>query len=92
MQSFNRVTNDAMMPISPKVYIILFNFNNWQDTLECLESLLKIDYSNYHIIIVDNASTDNSVEYIRQRADRSHKTIRVNVLAENEKYKRKIHT
>ncbi len=92
MQSFNRVANDAMMPISPKVYIILLNFNNWQDTLECLESLLKIDYSNYHIIIVDNASTDNSVEYIRQWADRSHKTIRVNVLAENEKYKNEIDT
>lgn len=38
-----------------KVYIIIVNFNGWKDTVECLESLLKLNYLNYQIIIVDNS-------------------------------------
>ncbi len=47
-----------------KVYIILVNYNGWKDTLECLESILKNDYTNYQIIVVDNNSLDNSFNYI----------------------------
>jgi GT2 family glycosyltransferase len=43
-----------------KVYIVLLNYNGWQDTLECIESILHSDYFNYQIIVVDNASSDNS--------------------------------
>lgn len=48
----------------PSVSIILLNWNGWQDTIECLESVYQIDYSNYNVIVVDNASTDNSIEKI----------------------------
>lgn len=51
----------------PKVSIILLNWNGKEDTIECLESLNKIDYPNYEIILVDNGSTDGSVEYFRER-------------------------
>lgn len=44
-----------------KVYIILLNYNGWKDTLECLESVLKNNYDNYQIIVVDNNSPDNSM-------------------------------
>lgn len=47
-----------------KVYIIVLNYNNWKDTICCLESLLSLDYNNFQIILVDNFSTDNSVEKI----------------------------
>lgn len=47
----------------PMVAIILVNYNCAKDTLECIKSLCKIDYQNYKIIVVDNASTDDS--YIR---------------------------
>jgi GT2 family glycosyltransferase len=47
-----------------KVYIILLNYNGWEDTIECLESILKSDYSNYQIIVIDNDSPNNSMEYI----------------------------
>ncbi len=50
----------------PKVAIIILNWNGWQDTLECLGSLFKIDYPNYRVIIVDNGSTDDSTERIGQ--------------------------
>ncbi len=40
----------------PKVSIIILNWNGLNDTTECLESLRKIDYPNYEIIVIDNAS------------------------------------
>lgn len=40
----------------PKVFIIILNWNNWEDTLECLESLGNINYPNYQIVIIDNGS------------------------------------
>lgn len=48
----------------PPVSIILLNWNGWQDTIECLESIYQIDYLNYDILIMDNASKDNSIEKI----------------------------
>nr|WP_319372579.1 glycosyltransferase family 2 protein [uncultured Methanobacterium sp.] len=49
----------------PEVSIILLNWNGWQDTIECLESLYQIDYPAYNIIVVDNDSRDDSLEKIR---------------------------
>lgn len=46
--------------MSSKASIILVNYNNSKDTLACLNSLLQIKYSNFDIIVVDNASVDNS--------------------------------
>lgn len=51
-----------------KVYIILVNWNGWQDTLECLESVFRNDYPNYRLIICDNDSSDCSLEKIRSWA------------------------
>jgi GT2 family glycosyltransferase len=51
----------------PKVFIIILNWNRLNDILECLESVYKLNYANFEVIIVDNASTDNSVEIIRKK-------------------------
>lgn len=47
-----------------RVAIVVLNWNSWQDTLECLESVFRCDYPDYRVIIVDNGSTDGSVERI----------------------------
>ena len=47
-----------------KTYILLLNYNGWRDTQECLESVLKQDYSNYQIIVVDNHSTNQSMDHL----------------------------
>jgi hypothetical protein len=44
------------------VCIIILNWNGYEVTRECLLSLQKISYPNYTIILVDNGSSDNSVE------------------------------
>lgn len=46
------------MESEPLVYIILVNYNGMADTIECIQSLQKITYKNYNIIIVDNNSED----------------------------------
>ena len=53
---------------NPCVYVVLLNWNGWRDTIECLYSLKQATYSNLHIVIVDNASTDNSILEIRKWA------------------------
>ena len=52
------------MHAEPRVYIIVVNWNGKQITLDCLASLRKVSYRNYRIVVVDNASTDDSVEAI----------------------------
>lgn len=54
--------------MQPKVSVIVLNWNNWKDTIECLESLYRINYQNYNVILVDNGSDDDSVEKILQYA------------------------
>jgi len=48
----------------PKVSIIIINYNGKHHLESCLESLLKINYNNTEIIIVDNNSTDDSVNFV----------------------------
>jgi GT2 family glycosyltransferase len=50
----------------PKVKIIVLNWNGADHTINCLRSLEKIIYSNYEVLIVDNGSTDNSEEKIKE--------------------------
>lgn len=51
--------------IYPSVTVILLNWNGWKNTIECLESLYQIDYPNYTVIVVDNASHDQSVARLK---------------------------
>lgn len=51
-----------------KVYIIILNYRGWRDTIECLESVLKLDYSDFQIVVIDNASGDGSLEQIAEWA------------------------
>lgn len=57
------------------LYIIIVNYNGWKDTIECVESIFKSAYTNYRIVIVDNNSTDNSVDYIIDWANGNQEVI-----------------
>lgn len=50
----------------PKVAIIVLNWNRWQDTIECLESVHQITYPKYDVIVVDNGSEDESIQKIKE--------------------------
>ncbi len=42
----------------PLVGLILLNWNGWEDTFACLESLEQVTYPNLKVILVDNGSTE----------------------------------
>jgi GT2 family glycosyltransferase len=52
---------------NPKVSIIMLNWNGLKDTIECVESLKRISFSDYRVILVDNGSQGNDVETIKHR-------------------------
>ena len=54
------------MKKDPLVYIITLNWNSIQSTVEFLESISCINYSNYKIIVVNN-DTEDFPEDIRKR-------------------------
>lgn len=49
----------------PAVSIIVLNYNSREDTLDCLRSLEHLTYPNVQVIVVDNGSSDGSVEAVR---------------------------
>ena len=51
--------------MSAKVTVILLNWNGWKDTLTCLDSLRQQDWPSLQILLVDNASSDDSVAKLR---------------------------
>jgi GT2 family glycosyltransferase len=53
---------------APKVAIIVLNWNGWEDTVECLESVYQIEYPHYHVLVSDNASQDDSINRIKKYA------------------------
>ena len=50
----------------PHVTIVILNWNRVADTLECLDSLVRIKYPSFSIVVVDNGSTDGSPEAIER--------------------------
>lgn len=51
-----------------RVYILLLNWNGWRDTIECLESVFRLDYPDYRVVVCDNASEDDSIACIKDWA------------------------
>lgn len=50
----------------PNVGIVISNYNGWQDTVQCLESLQKQTCRDFEIILLDDASTNDSVQQLQK--------------------------
>lgn len=48
----------------PKVFVVILSFNDWQYTLECLDSLARVSYPNYEIVLVDNNSATPPIDSV----------------------------
>lgn len=58
------------------VGVVILNWNGKADTLACLESLFRCTYPAFHIYVVDNASSDGSVEAVRRQfGDKTNLTV-----------------
>ncbi len=49
----------------PFVVISLLNWTNYEDTIQCIQSLQKLAYKNFKILVCDNASPNDSFEQLR---------------------------
>ena len=57
----------APAPVAAKpgrVYVVLLNWNGWRDTIECLESVLRLEGQECVAVVCDNASGDGSLAKI----------------------------
>lgn len=51
---------------TPLVYIIIVNWNGLSHLEYCLHSLANLIYPNKRVLVVDNGSTDGSVNFVKQ--------------------------
>lgn len=54
----------------PEVSIVILNWNGKDDTEECLRSIYKSDFRDFEAVVVDNKSSDGSVEFLKDRFPR----------------------
>jgi len=59
-----------MMPAqpdkSPSTTIIILNWNGLEDTIECLQSIYNLDYDNFSVVVVDNASDKDPSQILKE--------------------------
>lgn len=67
-----------MNPVNPKISIILTSFNHEKYLREAIDSALAQTFTNFELIIWDDASTDNSWEIIQSCQDQRIKSFRNN--------------
>lgn len=61
------MSNDESEPGAPRVLILIVNWNGAEVLGECLSSLAAVTRPDYEILVVDNASSDGSVDLVRER-------------------------
>jgi len=52
----------------PKVGVIVLNWDSWNESRICLESLSRIDYENFFVILLDNGSSVNRMDELLEAA------------------------
>jgi GT2 family glycosyltransferase len=64
------------MTIQGLVRIIILNYNQAEYTLQCVESVMKQNYPNFNVVVVDNASSQQDFNLLEQRLPEGVKLIR----------------
>lgn len=55
---------------TPLISVVVLNWNGADDTLACLDSLAALTYPNFNVIVVDNGSTDDSLDKLHAYSSR----------------------
>ncbi|MGB3975037.1 MAG: glycosyltransferase family A protein, partial [bacterium] len=53
------------MGVVPLLSVVVLSYNGMDHLAECLQTIFAQDFKNFEVIVVDNGSTDGSVEYIK---------------------------
>ncbi|MCE9608909.1 MAG: glycosyltransferase family 2 protein [Chthoniobacter sp.] len=57
--------SEAYSKTAPLVYVIVLNYNGRMHLEYCLPSIAASDYQNFRVLLVDNASTDDSLDFLQ---------------------------
>jgi GT2 family glycosyltransferase len=57
---------------SELIVIVVLNLNKPAETRRCLESVFRLDYAPYEVVLIDNGSTDGSWEALRRDFPKAH--------------------
>ncbi|CAA9420174.1 GT2_Glycos_transf_2 / GT2_Glyco_tranf_2_3 / GH2 / GT27 / GT2_Glyco_tranf_2_2 [uncultured Leptolyngbya sp.] len=68
VQQYYKAVLPPMLPEYPKVSVVVCAYNAERTMDSCLASLKKLNYPNYEVIVVNDGSTDRTLE-ITQRYD-----------------------
>jgi GT2 family glycosyltransferase len=60
-------TIPAQNPKQPHITIVVVTYKGLKDTLECIESLSKLTYKNWRLVLVDQNSGDGTPQTVRTR-------------------------
>ena len=67
--------------MTPKVKVIILNWNQPQLTIDCIKSVDKSRYDNFEILVIDNGSDDNSINLLKKEFPN------IEILSLNKNYK-----
>ncbi len=68
----------------PKVSVVVLTYNNLALNKYCITSVLeKTAYPNYELIVIDNLSTDGTVDYLRELEKQKHPRLKIIFNTEN---------
>jgi GT2 family glycosyltransferase len=54
---------------NPKVAVVVLNYKGWQDSIKCVESILKQSYKQLHVVLIENGSGDASAKELAKLKD-----------------------
>ena len=74
----------ACADVVPKVSVIVLTYNNLKLNQYCISSILnQTAYPNYELIVLDNLSTDGTVEYLKELEQQNHPRLKIVFNTEN---------
>jgi GT2 family glycosyltransferase len=59
----------------PKLAVVVLNYNNYKDTILCVDSLLEQTYDNFDIIVVENGSPNDSYAVLKKKYNQNKNII-----------------
>ncbi|MFN7684632.1 MAG: glycosyltransferase family 2 protein [Oligoflexia bacterium] len=71
--------------MSPKVSIVTPTFNSARTVLDTVRSILSQSYTDWEHIVVDNCSTDNTLDLVRDKYKKANQLPRLKVICERDK-------
>jgi len=72
--------------MAPKVSVQVLNYNGRCFLKNCFDSILKQEYPNFEVVLVDNGSSDRSVEFVKNHYEKEIQEGKIKIFAFEKNY------